>query len=195
MEDPEARAIRGLPLTRRPRHAVARHDVVVVPHVRLHFVSHAGRHRQGLAQTDVVLHVQPDPRVRVPDVRIADTLREAARPTGGKGLGALEIVRAQIVRLRVRGIARAGELEAGAKGVPAAHVVQVRVEAELRVRRAAAPLGAAAIQILGHDERELLHGARGPRVCCVHVKAVVEHHASADRSRVPRLDVPLVRVG
>src|SRR6185369_11396543 len=64
---------------RRPGDAEPRTDVVVVGHVRLHFVAHPRTERQIAPHTNVVLDVQPALQVEVVDVRIADAARVAAR--------------------------------------------------------------------------------------------------------------------
>ena len=126
VEDARAGAERRLARRRRgPRHAEARTDVGDAADMRLRFVPQAGTERQVFPRADVVLDVEAELHVPERQVRIADAPRVVARTVGEIRVHVVEGVRPQIIRRRVGSIPPTVEDDAGAPGLPAAHVIQI----------------------------------------------------------------------
>ena len=171
-------------LAGRPRQAETRAEAGQVVHVRLHFVAQAGTERQVRAQPHVVLHVDAALEMRIDDQRIADALREVAGPAVQERLAVGKGEGAEIVRGAVGAVVAAFELDAGAHGVDAAHVVQVRRQLDVLLVDAAGDLRAAARDAVEHADGLRFELRRGFAAIQAQLQAGVQEHVRPDRPRL-----------
>ncbi len=164
----------------------------------LRFVAQAAAQRQVAAQTIVVLRVERTLDVAVFELRIANAARVAARPAGRIGLETFKGVGAEIVRAVVRFPLRHIDLRAGAEGVIAADVIEVRTQHQRLRMLSAGQLRAAAGEGVEHADGLLLDGRRGDGVIPRILAARAKESATAQRTDLLQADRPVgavARVG
>ena len=136
--------------------------------------------------------------MRIDDQRIADALREVARPAVQERLAVGKGEGAEIIRGAVGAIVAALELDAGAHGVDAAHVVQIRRQLDVLLVDAAGDLRAAARDAVEHADGLRFELRRGFAAIQAQLQARVQEHVRADRPGLlhPQLVAAvLVRIG